>query len=297
DAQVSVIAKKGLEDLLQYFPPLKHQFIFSKQEYKGLRGLYRFGRKIHSKEKFDILFCLPDSFSSAFMGWATGAKQRIGYKKEKRNFLLTHTFERDRGKHRVDQYLHLLGLYNGQAIERPPLPALQGPGKKRGGIVVNIHSEASSRRLPKAKAIELLNLLSHRTNEPIILIGGPNDVAYTKAVAEALYRPQRIINMAGKTSLPQLVQLFSSARAILSSDSGPAHLASAAGLPLVVLFGAGDENETGPCYPAPATVIRLGKLSCEPCRRNECKFGIPPPCLTDLENERVLHAVLKMAGQ
>jgi heptosyltransferase II len=296
NAEVSVIAKKGFEGLLQYFPPLKHQFIFSKQEYKGLRGLYRFGRKINAAEKFDLFFCLPDSFSSAFMAWATGAKQRIGYKKEKRNFLLTQAFERNCGQHRVEQYLDLLRLFNGRVFQRPLLQGLAPRAPQRHGIIVNIHSEASSRRIPKEKAIELLDLLSHKTDEPILLIGGPNDVDYTRSVAEALYRPQRIINMAGKTSLPQLVQLFSEAKAMLSSDSGPAHLAAASGLPLVVLFGAGDEQETGPCYEAPAKVIRLGKLSCEPCRRNECKFGIPPPCLTDLENERVLEAVLKMTA-
>jgi ADP-heptose:LPS heptosyltransferase len=168
---------------------------------------------------------------------------------------------------------------------------------ERNGIMVNIHSEASSRRIPKEKAIALIDLLCRKANETITLIGGPNDAAYTNEVIAGLSDSQRINNIAGKTSLPQLVDLFSRSKVLLSSDSGPAHLANATGLPVLVLFGAGDENETGPFYKAPSQTIRLGKLSCEPCRKNECKFKIPPPCLTDLDNELVIGSLLKLASQ
>jgi heptosyltransferase-2 len=296
EASVSVIAKKGLDGLLEYFPPTKHRFIFSKEEYKGISGLYRFGRKIRSTEPFDIFFCLPDSFSSAFMGWAAGAKQRIGYKNEGRNFLLTQRYARDKQPHRIIQYLQLLQNFNGaQADHAPSLQLKQSTGY-RDGIIMNIHSEASSRRLPKEKAVALIDLLCTKISGQITLIGGPGDIAYTNEVVEGLRYKERISNIAGKTSLVQLAALFSNASVMLSSDSGPAHLASATGLPVLVLFGAGDENETGPYYNAPSQIIRLGKLSCEPCRKNECKFRIPPPCLTGLDNDLIIDALLKLAS-
>lgn len=296
-ASVSVIAKKGLDGLLQYFPPSKHKFIFSKEEYKGMRGLYRFGKMIRSKDQFDIFFSLPDSFSSAFMGWATGAKQRVGYKKEGRNFLLTHSYSKDQQSHRVVEYLQLLEKFTGKKADHSPALQLNDHNIERNGVIVNIHSEASSRRLPKEKAIALINLLCSKTNEPITLIGGPKDIHYTDDVVNGLQSKDRIKNVAGKTSLPQLVEIFGNSKAMLSSDSGPAHLANAAGLPVLVLFGAGNENETGPYYQAPSQTIRLGKLSCEPCRRNECKFKIPPPCLTDLDNHLIIDSLLKLASQ
>jgi len=296
-AEVSLIAKKGLDGLLEYFPPVKHTFIFSKDVYKGISGLYRFGKKIRSTQQFDIFFCMPDSFSSAFMGWATGARQRVGYKNEGRNFLLTHRFERDFQPHRIVQYLQLLENFSGATTDHSPALQLDHPGNEKSGIIVNIHSEASSRRLPKEKAVALVNLLCSKTNEPITLIGGPKDASYTEEVIQQVTHKEKITNVAGKTSLPQLVSLFSKAKAVLSSDSGPAHLANATGTPVLVLFGAGDENETGPYYKAPSQTIRLGKLSCEPCRKNECKFNIPPPCLTDLDNDLVVNSILKLASQ
>src|SRR5437763_11423037 len=90
EARLSVIAKKGIHQLLPYFPPLHHHFLFSKDEYKGIAGPWRFGRSIRKQEHFDLFFSLPDSFSSALIGAATGAQHRVGYKKEGRQVLLTH---------------------------------------------------------------------------------------------------------------------------------------------------------------------------------------------------------------
>ena len=75
-SEISVIIKKGLEKLLTFFPVVKNQFIFSKQEFPGLKGAFCFGKIIKAQEKFDIYFSLPDSFSSALMGYATGAAIR-----------------------------------------------------------------------------------------------------------------------------------------------------------------------------------------------------------------------------
>ncbi|MBD0288361.1 MAG: hypothetical protein ICV79_23480, partial [Flavisolibacter sp.] len=68
EAAISVIAKKGIHELLPFFPPTKHQFVFDKAANSGLRGLWRFGHSIKSIESFDLFFCLPPSFSAAFMG-------------------------------------------------------------------------------------------------------------------------------------------------------------------------------------------------------------------------------------
>ncbi|HUC81281.1 MAG TPA: hypothetical protein VMR70_10215, partial [Flavisolibacter sp.] len=66
-AEVSVIAKKGIHELLDYFPAVKHRFVFSKEEYDGVKGLWTFGRQIRRTQKFDLFISLPDSFSAALM--------------------------------------------------------------------------------------------------------------------------------------------------------------------------------------------------------------------------------------
>lgn len=292
ESEISVIVKKGLEPLLDFFPQVKNRFIFSKQDFKGLKGAFRFGRKIKAQEKFDMFFTLPDSFSSALMGYSTGAEKRIGYKKELRSFLLTNAYAKNKHQHRVEQYVDLLRLFSGKKLQQNKIsfkPALQ----RTKNIIININSEASSRRLPKEKAISIIEDVRKNLPNEIILIGSPNEKEFVDEVFNSLADKTGIKNIAGTTSLMQLAEIFSSSQLILTTDSGPAHLANALGVKTIVLFGAGNENETAPYNPENRTIIRLGQLSCEPCRDNICKrYGIPK-CLTLLNEQLITGKILQ----
>lgn len=287
-SSVSVIAKKGIHALLPYFPECRHQFVFSKDEYQGLNGLYRFGSEIKRKEKFDIFFCLPDSFSSALMGFATGSKTRVGYKKELRDLFLTHSFRKPLGLHRVEEYVMQLELLNRRKLATPATVRLHHDFRKKEHIVVNINSEASSRRLTPEKAIELLTAIRKNINNPIMLVGGPGEKDFVETVLGRLPEKEGIESVAGKTSLTELVEILASAQLMLTTDSGPAHLSNALGTPTIVLFGAGNENNTAPYNAENRKVIRLGKLSCEPCQKNVCVQFSTPQCLELLETSIII---------
>ncbi len=290
DAEISVIAKKGIHELLSFFPPIKHGFIFSKEEYKGFSGLRKFAKQIEKTDKFDRFFCLPDSFSSAYMASASGATETIGYKKELRGFLLTHAYAKPKGLHRVDEYLNLLGLFSEKPTGEPNV-RLQHFFPKQNHIVVNINSEASSRRLTVNKAVEQLTTLRKATGRKIILIGAPKEKPFVDEVFNQLTDKNNIENTAGRTNLMLLVELLASAEVMLTTDSGPAHLANALGTHTVVLFGAGKESNTAPYNGEDLTVIRLNKLSCEPCQKNVCVRYKLPQCLQQLDTEMIASKV------
>jgi lipopolysaccharide heptosyltransferase II len=285
-AEVSVIVKKGIHDLLPFFPPLTHQFIFDKAAYKGSRGVWRFGKEIAKTESFDLFFCLPESFSSALMGRATGAKMRVGFTKEWRTFLFTHTYKKPDGLHRAEVYLSLLEQYSGVKAAKPNVQ-LQHRFSKESYMVVNINSEASSRRLTVTKATELIKMLQAAVSPKIVLIGAPKEQAFVHEVLKKL-PTSHIENKAGKTNLPELVHLLASAQLVLTTDSGPAHLANALGTHTIVLFGAGNEKETAPYNQDKRTIIRLGQLSCEPCEKNVCVRYGTPQCLERLDSNMIV---------
>lgn len=290
--EISVIVKKGLQDILPYFPHIKHQFIFSKDEYKGIIGVWRFGQKIKATETFDLFFCLPDSFSSALMGYATGAKKRVGYQKELRNFLLTNTYAKPKNLHRVEEYISLLTLFTKQK----PFPIqvrLHHSFQKENYIVINVNSEAQSRRLTVPKAVEVINALRRQTPYKIYIIGAPKEKSFIDEIYALLNNTDNIENVAGKTGMPQLVQLLASALIMLTTDSGPAHLANALGTTTVVLFGAGNEANTAPYNADWNTVIRLGKLSCEPCLKNVCVRYETPQCLVQLSTDYIIQTTIE----
>jgi ADP-heptose:LPS heptosyltransferase len=281
-AQVSVIAKKGIDELLPFIPGIEQRFVFHKADHKGLRGAWRFGRMIRQKEKFDLFFSLPDSFSAGLMGLATGARKRVGFAKEMRGLFFTHTYKKPAGKHRVEEYISLLEQYSGQPASGIKV-SLTNNFTRDDSIVVNINSEASSRRLTVTKAVELIKALYHESGREIMLVGAPKEKPFIDAVC-ALLPPDRIVNRAGDTNLPGLVRLLGSASMVLSTDSGPAHLSNALGVPTIVLFGAGNEANTAPYNAGNRTNIRLGKLSCEPCLKNKCVRYDIPQCLEQLNS-------------
>ena len=290
DALISVITKKGLQELISHIPNLQNIFVFDKQDYKGLAGLWRFGKNIKKAEKFDLFFCLPDSFSSAFMGWATGIKKKIGFKNDFRNFLLTHAYKKPKGLHRVEKYILLLEAYTGTKVIQQKV-LLKHDFFKENYIVVNINSEASSRRLTKVKAVEILTYLQKNTQQKIILIGAPKEKEFVDSVINFFPGKNNMENLAGKTSLPQLIKTLASAQVMLSTDSGPAHLANALGTFTVVLFGAGNESNTAPYNVENRHIVRLGQLSCEPCEKNVCVRYATPQCLERLNTGKIVSAV------
>ncbi len=291
EAKISVIAKKGIHELLPFFPPLHQQYVFNKEDYKGVRGAWRFGKEIRKQEKYDLFFCLPDSLSSAAMARATRAKKRIGFKKEARHLLLTHAYTKPEGLHRAEEYTALLEMFTGQTLKKPSV-VLQHAIPKQNHVVVNINSEAASRRLTIGKAIDLINTLRSAIPDKIVLIGAPKEKPYIDQVYAKLAYIDGIENKAGRTTLPELTALLASAQLLLTTDSGPAHLANALKTHTVVLFGAGNEANTAPYNRDYRTVIRLGQLSCEPCLKNVCVRYDIPQCLERLSASMIIsHAI------
>ncbi|MFM6924980.1 MAG: glycosyltransferase family 9 protein [Ferruginibacter sp.] len=293
-ATIDLVAKKGIGFLLDHFPAHGNRYIFSKEEYKGIRGTRAFGKMIAAQKKYDIFFCLPDSFSSAIMGWAIAAKQRVGYKKELRSVFLTDTYNKPRNLHRVEEYVDLLKQFIKKDITIPPVRLQLPEAEKTNAVIININSEAVSRRLPAEKAISIIAAIRNKINNEIILVGSNKEAAFVEEVFNALPDKTNISNKAGKTSIPQLMQLFATSVAVLTTDSGPAHVANALGVHTIVLFGAGNENNTAPYNKNNRTIIRLGQLDCEPCVSNTCKLYGVPQCLVRLDENRIVQAVTEV---
>jgi heptosyltransferase II len=291
DANIDLIAKKGIDFLLDHFPVHGRRYIFSKSEYKGLTGARQFGKMIKAQKKYDIFFCLPDSFSSAIMGHAVAAGERVGFKKELRAVFLTHAYSKKKNIHRVEEYIDLLQQFIKKEIAVPPVQLQPAIAEKNKVLIININSEAVSRRLPKEKAISIIAAVRNKLKIKIILVGSNKEALFVEDVFNALPDKTNITNEAGKTNIAELLQLFGSSSAVLTTDSGPAHMANASGVNTVVLFGAGNENNTAPYNKSNRTIIRLGQLACEPCVSNTCKLYGVPQCLERLDENLIVTAV------
>jgi lipopolysaccharide heptosyltransferase II len=289
DALVDVIIKKELGGIVSLIPGLNRVHLFSKLEHAGLAGVYRFGKTLQA-EKYDLFFCLPDSLSSAVMGWATKAKKRVGFGKEGRAFLMTDTYKKPTGFHRTDEYVSLLEQFTATKIaERVVRLEAKTTESADNQIVLNFNSEAASRRMPLDKGRQLITALTNAfKNTRFVAVGSPKEKAYIDELLNGAENAQ-VENYAGKTSLERLCELMASSKAVLTTDSGPAHLANSLGVPTIVLFGAGDEQNTAPYNKKGLKVIRAGKLACEPCVRNTCKLYGIPKCMQSIDEIEIIN--------
>jgi heptosyltransferase II len=293
-AATDVIVKKGLDSLADFIPGINKRYVFSRNEWLGIKGVYRFGKEIKKEKKYDLFFCLPDSFSSACMGWAAGASERIGFKNEFRSFFLTKSFYKPSSLHRVEEYNSLLQQFSNKNINPQPVLLRAETNVIANRIILNFNSEAVSRRMPVNKAASVLNaLLMEMPGAEFVCMGSLKEKQHIDAVLQQVTNNSSVVNKAGQTNdLRGLVELIASGSVMLSTDSGPAHIANALGVPVVVLFGAGNEKNTAPYIKERRTVLRLGQLPCEPCVKNTCKFG-SPKCLELLDENKIIQAVKK----
>ena len=104
--------------------------------------------------------------------------------------------------------------------------------------------------------------------------------------------PGRTVNLAGQTTIREMAAILKSCRFFIGNDSGPMHIAVAAGATAVGLFGPGEYNRFKPWGPAHA-VIHLG-LTCNPCSEN-CFFS-EARCVRGISVEQVKEVLKKKLG-
>jgi heptosyltransferase-2 len=123
-----------------------------------------------------------------------------------------------------------------------------------------------------------------------LVFGVPNDWRLCRDIAEAV--GAGAINLAGRTSLRDLMALLKLCRVVLTNDSGPMHLAAALGTPVVVPFGSTSAALTGPGLAGdPRHRLFISQAGCAPCFRRACPIDLR--CLTRFDNDSVAAAILE----
>ena len=297
DAVVDIIVKKELAALAAFFQGISQVYEFSKTGYPGISGIKKFGKMIAGNRQYDLFFCLPDSFSSALMGYYTKSTIRAGYKKEGRSFLLTKSWKKPENLHRVEEYTNLLSLFTGKENICAEVK-LKGTGSSLSlpygkNLVFNINSEAPSRRLPLEKAREITSIILKQTDYNVVMIGSYKETGYVNELITKINNQERVCNIAGKTNLTELAELLNNVDLMISTDSGPAHLANSLGTPLIVFFGAGHEKNTGPYNKEKTIILKADDIECAPCYSNFCKYD-SPLCLLKLNSQALPGIISKL---
>jgi heptosyltransferase-2 len=212
--------------------------------------------------------------------------------------------------HHIHEYLHLAAALGANPEPLAPqlavTPAEIEAAKIKFGLenisqpVFGLNPGAEygpAKRWPVEKFIAAAKEIQARTNCAWLLFGGKNDATTTAQIESALRTPRSaIFNLAGKTSLRELMALVKLCRVLLTNDTGPMHVAAALGTPVVVPFGSTSPELTGPGLPGEArNHLIKSDAPCSPCFLRECPIDFR--CMNGISVERMVAAVLAAGGE
>ncbi|MBN8604781.1 MAG: lipopolysaccharide heptosyltransferase II [Planctomycetes bacterium] len=304
------IGRPAVVGVLEGTPWLNETWAFKSRS----RGALPNRRKIIARlrrEKIDTAILLPNSFTSAAMAWLSGARHRIGYARDGRTLLLTKKLRAPRSGKKwlpisaVDYYLGIAESLGALTLDKHMELVLtaQDRGLQQNlyskwnwnpsapTVVINNGGAYGGAKLWTAEHVrDLAKGLCETPQLQVLLHCGPDEREAANALETELANP-RVRSMGTEENLPLGLTkaVLAKASVVISTDSGPRHIAVAFNKPVVSLFG--------PTDPAWTTTYNVResymeeKLPCRACWKRTCPLG-HHRCMTDLKVERVLRETL-----
>ena len=108
----------------------------------------------------------------------------------------------------------------------------------------------------------------------IIIFGGANYINSAKEIEDTLIEHQieNYQNLAGKTSISELIKHIASLDIFITGDSGPMHIAAGLNIPTIAIFGPTNDKETSQWKNQNSIIIKKN-LNCQPCMKRKCPLN------------------------
>jgi len=297
--KVYLFGHKNFINLFSHFPNTVTIPYDPSDFFKNIKIL----RELIEREKLTQGLLLTNSFSSAFIFFLARVKERIGYRGDLRDLLLTKAIDKPKKPvHQVNYYLYLLEALGMPIVSRdlyfPVNESLPARSKKvlkelkldeRTPYVVFAPGAAygPAKRWPLEYFKEVAKVLSFR-GISVLVVGGRAEFSDGEFIISGINRGY---NLCGKTLLEDLPGLFLGAKALVSNDSGLMHLGAALKVHQVAIFGSTSPELTGPKNPR--AIVLKKESPCSPCFRRTCKHK-DYRCLKSITPDEVLRSLAKL---
>ena len=234
------------------------------------------------RDHYDIALDLQRIFKSGFFSRISGAERRVGFQRRNAKefnwiFNKEHIgyFSDDLPK--IQHYLKFteyLGLpippilefgFSALNVERTAPRVIADLQQPFAAVVLGTSWKSKNWHPDGYRGLVKRILAEHHIK--IVLIGDNSQAALAAKLAASIRSPD-LIDLTGRTTLPELVALLKAAAVGVGPDSGPGHLAAATKTPFVTLFGPTSPRRTAP-YGCEELVVK-SDIDCAPCYRKHC---------------------------
>lgn len=308
-ARIVGIMRPYLREVLSGTDWLDEQWYFDPHSRSRRTGHNLILRKIREAE-FDMTVLMPNSPRSALLAWLGKATERIGYARNGRGPLLTGKVYRPKVNGHpidlpmVDYYLRLaetigcsresrrLELRTTEADERSADEVFEDLGLRHDGQIVTLNCSGAyggAKLWPIQYFAELARRVAAELDHDILVMCGPNEQTTAQEIIRQSGHP-RVFSMAEQPlGIGTAKACIRRSRLMVSTDSGPRHIAAALGRAVITVYGPmlpiWGENPT-----VDAVDIYRKDLDCIGCGRRKCPYG-HHKCMRELPVDRVFQEV------
>lgn len=311
-AEIDWVISKSLKGLLEDNPLIDNLIVLNKDSWKSIRRLPKTLAEIarlkrHLKKKnYDMVVDLQGLLRSGLIARSAKAPVKIGFADSREGSTLFYDkkVSVERSSHAVDKCLEAAKAA-GARIQKAKFPLYVSNEAKvkvtelLGGTKEYIVIIPSARWASKRWPAEKFGALIKKIPIPCVIAGTRGDRKISEKIIASFNKgtskknignEDHVIDLCGKTDLKELTALLAGAKAVVSNDSGPLHIAAALNRPVVAVFGPTDPEKTGP-YGWQAnkklTVLKA-PVTCGPCRNKNCPDLI---CMEKISANKVLKAL------
>ncbi|WP_353661224.1 glycosyltransferase family 9 protein [Hydrogenimonas sp. SS33] len=304
----AVMTTPALENLYGAYPQAHITLVGSYVATEALKAHPRVGRVIVDKTKFggfrpfniyrlakeigahDLALSFRSHLGSKLLLSLTGSQKIYQYKKSTHNPLPATHSAPSGAFHQVQRYQAFIDTVTGRQDTPGPL-RLDWPKRGYEKPTLGINPGAtygSAKRWYPDKFAEVAAALSKRFD--IVIFGGPGETDIAKDIEAALAEKgvENVVNMAGKTTIPELCGAIGGLSLFITGDSGPMHIAAAYQVPTVALFGPTKYKETSQWMNPRSAIVRRD-MACAPCMKRTCPLR-HHACMKEITPQEVVEA-------
>ncbi len=317
DAHITWLIEEAASDLIIGHKALDRVLVSKRKRWlkdlkKGprrgaaLKEAYHFLKELRDTE-YDLLIDFQSLLKSGILIALTRAKRKVGFDKGMEHAEHSHIFLNERippvnmdhhavlrelmlleaiGIERDDPITFDLPIADKDYAEIGSLLASHGMEEVRRLIAINPRATWETKQWGQEQFALLADKLVEEGNN-VVFTGSTDDRDEVEKIISHMHN--RCINLAGETSLKSLAALYKKAAVVISTDTGPMHIAAAVDTPVVALFGPTAPWRTGP-FGERHKVLRAG-LSCSPCFKRRCPESPAIECMKQLTVDMVLDTV------
>jgi heptosyltransferase-2 len=277
DVEITFIGSFVSIEALKNHPKAIKTFVLDKK----YTSLYKISRDLGN---FDVFFSFRSSIRSKFLKFLISAKKKCQFDKNKYQ-----------NRHQVEKYNDFVNeslLINSTSGKLQIYGYNTAKGKNK---ILGINpgaSYGSAKRWYPQKFAKVASELSNQYD--IIIFGGPNEVDIANDIEQALIdgSVKNYKNLAGNTTITELINKIASLDLFITGDSGPMHIAAAFQVPTVSIFGPTKDKETSQWANNKSIIVKKN-LDCQPCMKRTCPLQ-HHNCMRFIKVVDVLGAVSKL---